>query len=421
MRHQNYSNSLVHNCALPLCFVNPNAVPNTKCSSHKTNSLTSAQSVCSQPGRSCASKLPKGRPAKARVLASSEGTARNTAEKPKPDSSTALRGTFSESNVPQKSTAAVKRNPVSIVALESRVSNVILDKTTDTPLCTSVQDISSFSTGHIANDMKIELKDFDDSLVLEPSHLKISEEKEALVKLLESNEWCNFDIKQENEELGISYSPSEPDQSRCQTVRTCDMESYANNANSSLVVVVKTLTLTTTTCSVSKSLSSLVISPGVGSVIDGGLLKNNTKYSSHFRTCNSFVETPLMNDINRSTGNRSDAEGIVTVGGLTQSQETFALKTADILSKDHDRVKLNTKTQSQTQGILDKEAEQLKNLSESNCLSASNVILKVPLKQIKGGKMSPRFLLCKGYFYFVHFLNSFCLNTFNLINYHLCW
>lgn len=401
VRHQNYSNSHVHNCAVPLCAIDPTAARITKCSSHKTNSSVSVQSTSSQPRRPCTSKPVKGRPAKAKVLPISKEVAKNCTENPKSNSLVSLNSTFSELNIVlQRNITDVKRHSVSAVGtLEPRVSNSILDNNIEKTLSTSVQG-NSLSA---ADDIKVELKDFDDSVVLEPSNLKISEEKEALVKLLESNEWCNLDTKIEEKCMDVSHPLSQPDESECQIVRTCDIGTYAKNVNSSLVTVVRTLTLTTTTCSMSKSTSTLLLSPGVRSV---------AKNSCVFRTPNISAEAPLAFDTNRNNLTES-------ASGLTQLPEAFPLKTVGVLSKDRGGVKFDTKAQPQTPVSIDKEADQLKSSSESICHSLSNVISQVPLKSIKGRKMSSKLILCKGYFICIYveikllFWRWYVTNSFN--------
>lgn len=386
VRHQNYSNSYVHNCAIPLCAIDPTAARITKCSSHKTSSSVSVQSTSSQPQRPCTSKPVKGRPTKTRVLPISKGAAKNCTENPKLNSLVSLNSTFSELNIIlQRNITDVKKHSVSAVgALEPRVSNSILDNNVEKTLSTSVQG-NSLSA---ADDIKVELKDFDDSVVLEPSNLNISEEKEALVKLLESNEWCNPDTKTEEKFMDVSHPLSQPDESECQIVRTCDIGTYAKNVNSSLVKVVRTLTLTTTTCSMSKSTSTLLLSPGVRSV---------AKNSSGFRAPNVSAEAPLAFDTNRNNMTESKGAG-AAASGLTQLPEAFPLKMVGVLSKDRGGVKFDTKTRPQTPVSIDKEAGRLKSSSESICHSVSNVMSQVPLKSIKGRKMSSKLILCKGYF-----------------------
>lgn len=400
MRHQDYSTSQAHNCALPLSAIDPIAPRNAKCSSHKTNSSISAQSTNSTTGKS------QTRPAKSKGRPSTKGAnaSKNISDKTKPPS---VDATFSESNVSLEKTrtglAAAKKELVSLRVPSSIVKSENALGTTSVPT-------EIIHPPLMANAVKTEPKE---PIVFEPTHLKISEEKEALVKLLESNEWCDIEIKLEKEEkegMDVKSSFLHPNAThplKCQKARTCEnsSSSHANEVTTAPSIATSTVTLTNSTCSMSK-LSGIVTMSGIATNASFGSASKGIAVNARSGLSKAPTETCYSVASNQPSTAR-------TLGGV--GDKTISLGKAIALMADLDVTLGNSlvaksEKKSNLSPVI---AAQVKTeANDANDLgsathSVSNVISKVQLKTSKGRKSPSKFLLCKGSSSFL--LRFFCV------------
>lgn len=387
MRHQDYSTSQAHNCALPLSAIDPIAPRNAKCSSHKTNSSISAQSTNSTTGKS------QTRPAKSKGRPSTKGAnaSKNISDQTKPPS---VDPTFSEANVSLEKTrtgiAAAKKELASLRVPSSTVKSENLLGTTSVP--TEIILPSSLATV-----VKAEPKE---PIVFEPTHLKISEEKEALVKLLESNEWCDIEIKLEKEEkevIDVKSSFLHPNAShplKCQKARTCESSSHTNEVTTALTTATSTVTLTNSTCSMSKS-SGVVTMSGITTNVSFGSASKGIAVNAR----SGSLKAPTETCYSVASSQPSTARTLGVVGDKTISLgKAIALMTdLDVTSGNSSVAKPEKKSNLSPviAAQVKTEANDTNDLGSATH-SVSNVISKVQLKTSKGRKSPSKFLLCKG-------------------------